>query len=99
MVCADLETIREDDLTVIARHVANAQTRQIADGIRQVMERLGDGAPRAAVLAGSGAFIARAAAESVGLVAREPVGDLGADAWRAAPAAAVACLLAEIVDC
>jgi probable H4MPT-linked C1 transfer pathway protein len=99
MVCADLETIGEDNLTAIARHVANVQIGQIAEGIRQVKERLGDRAPRAAVLAGSGAFVARAAAQSVGLVAREPGGGLGADAWRAAPAAAVAYLLSEIVDC
>ena len=97
MVCADLETLGEHDLTALARHVANAQSQQIAEGIREVLQRLGAAQPRVAVVAGSGSFMARAAAESVGLVARDPVGDFGADAWRSAPAVAVAYLLAELV--
>ena len=95
MVCADLETLGEDDLTAIARHVANAQIGQIADGIRQVMQRIGNRAPRVAVLAGSGAFLARAAAEAAGLTTRDLAGELGAAGAVAAPAVAVAHLLSE----
>ena len=95
MVCADSETLSEADVTAIANHVSRVQTRQVAHGIRQVMRRLGPDGPRVALVAGSGAFIARAAAASVGLGVCDPVGGLAGDASRVAPAAAVAYLLAE----
>jgi len=98
MVCADLETLREDDLTAIAGYVANAQTQQIADGIRQVMQRLGGAAPRIAVIAGSGTFLARAAAETAGLKTRDLAGTLGAAGALAVPAVAVAQLLADSIS-
>lgn len=95
MVCADAEALSERDVTAIASHVARAQSLQIALGIRQVLRRLGRARSGIAVVAGSGAFIARAAAEAAGVVVCESVGSPGADAWWAAPAAAVAYLLAE----
>ncbi len=95
MVCADLEMLGPDDITAIAEHVARAQVRQIAGGIRQVMRRLGSACPRLAVLAGQGAFLARAAAEEVGLATHDMAEDVGSAAARAAPAAAVAYLLAD----
>ena len=97
MVCADLEMLGSGDITAIAEHVARAQVRQIAGGIRQVMRRLGSPSPRLAVLAGQGAFLARAAAEEAGLATRDMANDVGSAAARSAPAAAVAYLLAEIV--
>ena len=88
IVCADLEMIDAIDVTAMAAHLARRQVRQIAAGVRQVLKRLGARAPRLAVLAGRGAFMARAAAEDVGLDARElPV--------EICPASAVAWLLAE----
>ena len=99
MVCADRETLSDADLTAIADHVARAQTRQIAHGIRQVLRRLGvSERPRMAIVAGSGAFLARAAAESARLTTRDLSAELGADAARAAPAAAVAWLLSELIS-
>jgi uncharacterized hydantoinase/oxoprolinase family protein len=97
MVCADLETIGSADLTAIADHVARAQLRQIVRGIRQVMHRLDASCPGVAVLAGAGAFIARAAAEAAGLTTRDLAHDVGSANARAAPAAAVASLLSELV--
>jgi probable H4MPT-linked C1 transfer pathway protein len=94
VVCADLEMLGPGDITAIAEHVARAQVRQIAGGVRQVMRRLGSSCPRVAVLAGQGTFLARAAAEDVGLATRDMAEDLGSAAARAAPAAAVAYLLA-----
>ncbi len=75
-----------------------AQVRQIAGGVRQVMRRLGSACPRVAVLAGQGTFLARAAAEEVGLATRDMAEDLGSAAARAAPAAAVAYLLAGMAE-
>ena len=46
MVCADLEMLGPGDITAIAEHVARAQVRQIAAGLRQVMRRLGAACPR-----------------------------------------------------
>jgi uncharacterized hydantoinase/oxoprolinase family protein len=93
MIAADSEMLGEADVTALAQAVASAQIRAIAGGLRQVLRRLGPAAPGLAVLAGSGAFLGRAAAEKAGLVARPMA--LGPPAQRAAPAAAVALLLAR----
>ena len=94
MVCADLEMLRTGDVDAIAEHVAQAQLRQIARGVRQVTRRLGASAPPRVVVAGSGAFLARAVAESLRLPAHDVAECLGSSAARVAPAAAVAYLLA-----
>ncbi len=98
MVCADLEMIGLGEVDAIADHISRAQVRQIASGIRQVMRRLGPACPRVAVLAGEGTFLARAAAEEVGLAPRDLADEVGSDAARSAPAAAVAYLLAAMAD-
>jgi hypothetical protein len=98
MVCADFELLRAADITAIAQHVAEAQVRQIASGIRQVLHRLGPARPTLAVLAGQGAFLARAAAEGQGLSVRGLEARLGPAAARALPAAAVAYFLARESD-
>ena len=92
MVCADLEMLGAAGVTAIAEHVARAQVRQIASGLRQVMRRLGARCPRMAVVAGQGAFVAKEAADDLGLVTHDLADEMGAAA-RAAPAAAVAYLL------
>jgi probable H4MPT-linked C1 transfer pathway protein len=91
VVCADLEMLDERDLIAIAQHVARAQVRQIVSGIRQVLRHTPR--PRVAVVAGRGAFIARDAATSVSL----PVEEVDSRTSKAAPAAAVACLLAKVL--
>jgi hypothetical protein len=93
VVCADLEMLAPEQITEIAEHVARAQVRQIASGIRQVVQRLGADCPRVAVLAGHGTFLARAAAETVGLPTRDLADDIGPAAAWSAPAVAVAYLL------
>jgi (4-(4-[2-(gamma-L-glutamylamino)ethyl]phenoxymethyl)furan-2-yl)methanamine synthase len=97
MICADREMIAGADVTAIADHVARIQVRQIAHGIRQVLRRRGPNPPAVAVVAGRGAFLARAAADTTGLASRDLAEQFGADAARAAPAAAVAQLLAELM--
>jgi probable H4MPT-linked C1 transfer pathway protein len=98
MVCADLEMLGEATTGEIADQVAGAQLRQVADGVRQVMRRLGRRCPQVAVIAGQGAFIARAAALDVGLEPHDLADDLGPAAARAVPAAAVAFLLDEAMS-
>jgi (4-(4-[2-(gamma-L-glutamylamino)ethyl]phenoxymethyl)furan-2-yl)methanamine synthase len=95
MVCADLDMITDDDVSAIAEQVAAAQVRHIADGIRQVVERLGSDAPRLGMLAGRGAFLGRAALGALALEIGDLADRVGAAAACAAPAAAVARLLAQ----
>jgi uncharacterized hydantoinase/oxoprolinase family protein len=60
-----------------------------------VLGRLGAAAPRLALAAGAGAFLARDAARAAGLDVVDLAGTLEPAAARALPAAAVAWLLAE----
>lgn len=98
MVCADLEMLGRDEITAIAWEVSRAQARQIADGIRQVMRRIRPAVISTAVLTGEGDFLARAAAEQAGLTICSLAQKRESTAARTSPAAAVACLLAELVD-
>ena len=98
MICADLEMLSTADVTAIAVEIEKKQVRQIAGAIRQVMRRLAAACPERAVLAGQGAFLARAAAQQNGLTTVALADELGGDAARAIPAAAVAQLLAETLD-
>jgi probable H4MPT-linked C1 transfer pathway protein len=95
MVCADSESLSDADITAIAEHVARAQEDQIAGGLEQVKRRLGSQCPPVAVLAGQGSFLAEPAARARGLSTLGLAERLGPDAARAAPAAAVAWLLAR----
>jgi (4-(4-[2-(gamma-L-glutamylamino)ethyl]phenoxymethyl)furan-2-yl)methanamine synthase len=98
MVCADMDTLRPRDITAIAEHVARAQVQQIAIAIRQVIRRLGPASPRVAVLAGQGTFLAQPAAAAAGLSTFDMAEHVGSAIARAAPAAAVAYLLAAMAD-
>src|SRR5262249_60637100 len=95
MVCADAETLGEEEVVAIAEHVARTQMRHIRHGIRQVLRRLAPACPTVAVAAGCGAFLARAAAEAAGMTTHDLAPELGVDGARSAPAAAVARLLSE----
>lgn len=95
VVCGDMESTSPAEVTAIARHVVAAQRRQVTAAIRQVLGRLAGAGPRVALAAGCGHRLAAEAARAAGL---EPIGL--AEAWGpggalAAPALAVACLLAE----
>ena len=98
MVCADFEVLGEDDITNIAEHVARAQQEQIAEAVARVMQSLDPPLPSTAVLAGGGAFLARAALKKIDLTIRDMADHLGVAAARAVPAAAVAYLLAASED-
>jgi probable H4MPT-linked C1 transfer pathway protein len=95
MICSDSDSLPEADITAIAQHVARAQQDQIASGLAQVKRRLGAACPGLAVLAGQGSFLAELPARSLGFATRRLEERLGSDAARAAPAAAVAWLLAR----
>ncbi len=94
VVCADVDMLSREDILGIARAVADAQVEQIATAIRRVAARA-DGETADVIITGLGAFLARRAAARVGLPSRELSGVLGVDVGLAAPAVAVAWLLAE----
>ncbi|BDG60448.1 hydantoinase/oxoprolinase family protein [Caldinitratiruptor microaerophilus] len=108
-VCADLETLAEAQVLVAARFLAQAQAHRIAAAVLQVLSRLAgrDGAagPLPVIGTGLGRFLARDVAGWLGLpyrdlddllAAGEQAPEGGALArGQAAPAAAVAALLAQ----
>jgi probable H4MPT-linked C1 transfer pathway protein len=98
VICADMEMLGAVDITAIAQHVCRMQVAQIASAIRQVVRQLARDRQYTAVLAGQGTFLARAAASRLGLPVRDLADQLGPDAAAAAPAAAVAILLGEVVE-
>lgn len=95
MIGADSEMLGESEIAAIAEEVARSQVKQIASGLKQVLRRLHADAPKLAILAGRGAFLARGACESLGLAATDLASRLGPAVARATPAAAVARLLAR----
>ena len=98
MVCADRETLTDDDVTAIARRVADIQVKRIARALARVAERLATEpetgvqpveSPPRVFTAGSGDWLAEAAARRAGLPA-EPLGDRLGPVARLLPAWAVA---------
>ena len=90
VICADRELVDESEITHIADFVAAEQRTSIANAITCVRSRHPD--ISTAVVMGLGEFIARDAARAAGLDIVSLGGDIGADASRYAPAAAVALL-------
>ena len=93
VVCADGEMLDDAAITAIARHVAGTQVARIARSLERVVAHH----PSIAlvVTAGMGSFLARQAAESVGMATVELSELLGARGALSAPAAAVALLLEQ----
>lgn len=97
VVCADLDLLDAAAITRIADSVADAQIRSIASALARIRVRHPD--LRRAVVTGLGAFIAAAAARAAALEVVHLASEVGSDAARCAPAAAVALLLEQDVAC
>jgi probable H4MPT-linked C1 transfer pathway protein len=93
VICADSELLDESAVTRIADSVAAEQIAIIAAAIQRARSR--HPSIQAAVVTGLGEFIARDAARAAGLDVVSLADDLGVDASRYAPAAAVALRCAE----
>jgi (4-(4-[2-(gamma-L-glutamylamino)ethyl]phenoxymethyl)furan-2-yl)methanamine synthase len=93
VVCADIEMLDGTEIEAMARAVAEAQARQVADALDQVGAQFT--APLGVIATGLGAFLAHRAAAARGLPCRDLSDVLGVDVGLAAPAVAVAWLLAE----
>lgn len=92
VICADRELVGDSALTHIAHSIAAQQVAAIAAAIRRVHAR--HPSLRTAVVTGLGHFIASEAARSASLDVVSLADDIGEDAARYAPAAAVALLCA-----
>jgi hypothetical protein len=99
LVCSDLATIGEAAVETIARFLKDCQTEEVTKAIVQVLSGQPGSSRPLAVCAGAGAFLAeeasrRAGLEVTGLADLFP--GVAGDRWtRAAPAAALAVLLAD----
>jgi probable H4MPT-linked C1 transfer pathway protein len=93
VVCADAELLTPEEITVLARYVAQTQLHQITNAIAQVCSATGINGPVIGV--GVGAFLAEQAARQLDLTFIRPVDVLGPQGLTVAPAAAVAFLLAQ----
>jgi (4-(4-[2-(gamma-L-glutamylamino)ethyl]phenoxymethyl)furan-2-yl)methanamine synthase len=93
VVCADGEMLSTGEIRAIAAAVAEAQVDEIAEAIGRVAGRLPRPAP--VVVTGLGDFLARRAAERVGLPVQDLAEVLSVDVGTVAPAVAVAWLLLD----
>ena len=93
VICADSELIDSTAISRIADAIADAQLACIASAIEKVSRRVPS--LSTAVVGGLGAFLAESAALAAGLSVTHLASQLGADAARVAPAAAVALLLEQ----
>jgi probable H4MPT-linked C1 transfer pathway protein len=97
MICADLETARPEQVFELARHLRDLQISAVRRALARVAAGLPD-PPRAAVIAGSGEFLARAVLRGTDTAPVRIISlasELGPSASRAATAYAVAVLAAE----
>lgn len=93
VVCADLELVSTADITTLARYVAQVQVQQIGGALAQVRSTRPVKGPVVGV--GVGAFLAEQIARQFDLPFVQPTDLLGEPGLVAAPAAAVALLLAR----
>lgn len=93
IVCADRELLDDHAIDRIAAHIADAQVARTGAALERARGHTSSSAP--VVSAGVGAFIAERAAGRIGAPCVRFAVALGADAARAAPAAAVALLRAR----
>jgi hypothetical protein len=102
VVCADLDMLNEQEIMVMARFIYEKQIGQIADGLRQVYERMKQHVKKSipVVVAGLGRnFLARRAAEKAGFDEIVDLGELlGVNAAFMSPCVGVALLTASRLE-
>jgi probable H4MPT-linked C1 transfer pathway protein len=90
VVCADAEMLAPGEIRAIATAVAEAQVEEVAATLARVAGRIGRALP--VVTTGLGSFLARQAAERLGMPVRDLADVLALDVGTVAPAVAVAWL-------
>jgi (4-(4-[2-(gamma-L-glutamylamino)ethyl]phenoxymethyl)furan-2-yl)methanamine synthase len=95
LVCADDEMLSSAEVDELARYINAQQIRQIQEGIAQVLSRLPRLRNHPAAVLGSGAFLGKEAATSLGLTVPDLAGEWGLKNLSLAPCISAAELLAE----
>ncbi len=95
LVCADTEMLSTEEIDEMARYIYGQQMRQIREGMEQVISRWPSLHNHPLIVLGTGAFLGRAAARSMGLEIRDELPGWGKEELAAAPCLAAAYLLAE----
>ena len=95
VVCADGDMLGSEEIHAIAAAIAEAQVEEIAAALDRVARRLARPAP--VVATGLGGFLARRAAERVGMRVTDLADVLAVDVGTVAPAVAVAWLALDAV--
>jgi probable H4MPT-linked C1 transfer pathway protein len=95
LVCADRESLPDEEIYRMARYICSRQIEQIRTGLEQVLARHPNLRHRPAITTGAGSFLGVAAAKSSGLVIGQLEYRLGSRELALAPCYAIAQLLAE----
>jgi probable H4MPT-linked C1 transfer pathway protein len=102
VVCADIDMLTEQEIVDIAKYVYDKQIEQVAEGLRQVYDRVKPRTRRdiPAVVSGLGReFLAKRAAQRAGFNRIIDLGDLlGADAAVVSPSVGVALMVASKLE-
>jgi uncharacterized hydantoinase/oxoprolinase family protein len=98
LVCADEETLPAGAIDEIAGYIHSRQVDLICGGIGQVLSRLPSLRRHPAVILGSGAFLAEAAAKNMGLKIQNRPAGWQKEELAVAPCLAAARLLAEKLE-
>lgn len=98
IVCADGETLHEEDIIQLARYIYEKQIQQVTEALMQVLSRFPDTYHFSVVACGLGEFLAKKCCERLGLKVQGISEILGSQASRVAPCMALAYLLAEKLD-
>ncbi len=98
LVCADLEALSPAEVDQIARHVHQAQLRQIVEAMGRVLSRSDSHLGLPVIAVGLGAFLAIEAGRQLGLTLVTLESGWGGELSAAAPSVAVAQLLAREME-
>lgn len=101
-VCADIEMLSELEIVEMARYIYEAQVEQVADGLRQVYDRLKSRMKGEVPVVATGLgrnFLVRKAAQRFGFHQVTDLGELmGSDAAIASPSVGVALMVATKLE-
>jgi uncharacterized hydantoinase/oxoprolinase family protein len=98
LVCADADTLNEEQTLKLARYLFEKQLQQLTDALCRVLSGLENGYRMPLVVAGAGAFLAAEAGRRLGVAVLDPGLEWGREIATALPAQAAAYLLAQKID-
>lgn len=95
LVCADGETLSEDQVAQLARYLQEKQLQQVSEALLQVLSRLTDGHHLPLVVIGTGRFLAAQVGKRLGMKVIDPAVEWGEQATNSLPCLAAAYLLTQ----